>query len=166
MHTLPTLKRPAAAAASPSTAEASAWRFDHINVLMGENHALRTLFEGVMELQPGFRPPFPFPGLWLYAGDQAVVHAVNDANLSTESGELRFGHIAFRSDQPAAPLIEKLRVTGLPFRISRVPEDAIAQIFVLLPGNFVVELNVPDEGVLPEDHIYSASQAAPGGQNF
>lgn len=127
----------------------SAWRFDHVNVSTGESHALRTLFEGVMGLQPGFRPPFPFPGLWLYAGDQAVVHEVTDTNLSAETGEVRFGHIAFRSEQPASQVIERLRRSALPFRVARVPEDNIAQIFVRLPGGFVVELGVPDDTAAP-----------------
>lgn len=84
------------------TSEASTWRCDHVNVSMGASHALRQLFEEVMGLQQGFRPPFPFPGLWLYAGEQAVVHAVDDASLSSGAGELRFGHIAFSSPLPAS----------------------------------------------------------------
>ncbi|MNY96463.1 hypothetical protein D3C78_129590 [compost metagenome] len=38
------------------------WRFDHLSVSMGADHALSTLFEDVMGFQTGFRPPFPFPG--------------------------------------------------------------------------------------------------------
>ncbi len=86
-----------------------AWSFDHINVSVGTRHALSALFEGVMGLQPGFRPPFPSPGLWLYAGDQALVHAVDDTRLSTETEELSLGHIAFRSEQPASQVIERLQ---------------------------------------------------------
>lgn len=33
----------------------------------------------------------------------------------------------------------------MPFKLARVPQDRIAQIFVLLPGGFVVELDVPDD---------------------
>lgn len=142
------------------------WHFDHVNVSTGGNRALSTLFEGVMGLQPGYRPPFPFPGLWLYANAQAVVHAVNDPGLSGETGAVSFGHIAFRSDQPAAPLIERLRRSGLPFRTTRVPRENTAQIFVLLPGNFVVELDVPDDDTLAMDHAYSADRAASGTQDF
>ncbi|MDW5442906.1 hypothetical protein [Polaromonas sp. SM01] len=145
---------------------APAWRFDHVNVSMGASHALRRLFEGVMGFQPGFRPPFPFPGLWLYAGDQAAVHAVDDAKLSSETGEVRFGHIAFSSEQPASQLIDQLRRSALPFKVARVPRDNIAQIFVLLPGEFVVELDVPDDTATSQDHAYSATRAAPGAGDF
>jgi catechol 2,3-dioxygenase-like lactoylglutathione lyase family enzyme len=135
------------------------WRFDHVNVSMADSRALSSLFEGVMGLQSGYRPPFPFPGLWLYAGDQALVHAVDDAALAVESSAVSFGHIAFRSEQPAVPLIEQLRRQGLVFRIARVPQENTAQIFVRLPGGFVVELDVPDDDALPVDHTYSANQA-------
>ncbi|RZI99662.1 MAG: hypothetical protein EOO54_27765 [Haliea sp.] len=112
---------------------------------MGGSEALRALFEGVMGMRPGYRPPFPFPGLWLYAGDQAVVHAVNDAALSAGSADLRFGHVAFRSNESACSVIERVRQSRLPFQIAQVPQDNTTQIFVQLPGGLVVELDVPDE---------------------
>lgn len=149
-------------AASP-TAQPS-WRFDHVNVSMGSAKALRALFEGVMGFVPGHRPPFPFPGLWLYEGDQAVVHAVDDAALSAAAGELRFGHVAFRSDEPASRVIERVRRSALPFKVAQVPEDNTAQIFVLLPGGLVVELDVPND--VTADFVYSQTQAAPGTNDF
>lgn len=145
---------------------AHAWHFDHVNVSMGDGRALGQLFEGVMGLRPGYRPPFPFAGTWLYADGQPVVHAVNDPALSGDPGAVRFGHIAFRSDQPAAPLMARLHSSGLPFRVARVPQDKTIQIFVLLPGNFVVELDLPDDSSLPTDHTYGVDQAAPGSQDF
>jgi hypothetical protein len=127
---------------SPSIPGTPDWQFDHINLSMGGSSALQALFEGVMGLQPGARPPFPFPGRWLYAGEQAVVHAVDDASLP--AGGLRLGHIAFRSGQPASQLVDRLRASGLPFRATRVPGDDTLQFFVPLPGGLVVELDVPD----------------------
>ena len=149
-----------------SPAATSAWRFDHVNVSMADSRALSSLFENVMGMQAGYRPPFPFPGLWLYAGDQAVVHAVDDAGLAAEPSAVSFGHIAFRSEQPAALVIEQLRAHGLAFRLARVPQENTAQIFVLLPGGFVVELDVPDDDALPMDHIYSAKHASPNPRDF
>lgn len=153
-----------------------AWRFDHVNVSVGGEQSLRTLFVDVMGLQPGYRPAFPFPGLWLYENNQAFVHAVNDAALQSEAkaktktepeaGAVRFEHIAFRSDQPAAPLIERLRRSGLPFGISRVPQEKTAQIFVLLPGNYIVELDVPDDATLRMDYVNSARTATPAQRDF
>ena len=149
-----------------SPAATSAWRFDHVNVSMADSRALSSLFENVMGLQAGYRPPFPFPGLWLYAGDQAVVHAVDDAGLATEPSAVSFGHIAFRSEQPAALVIEQLRAHGLAFRLARVPQENTAQIFVLLPGGFVVELDVPDDDALPMSHTCIAQHASSSPWDF
>ncbi|SDP35163.1 hypothetical protein SAMN04488595_107277 [Ralstonia sp. 25mfcol4.1] len=122
------------------------WRFDHLNVSAGSHKVLEEFFGGVMGLQTGYRPPFPFPGAWLYAGDQAVIHAVDDPRLDAGSGALQVGHIAFRSDAPAAPLIARLQAGPWPFRVARVPADNTLQIFVSLPGGLVIELDMPDDG--------------------
>ncbi|MFC3682924.1 hypothetical protein [Hydrogenophaga luteola] len=140
------------------------WRFDHINVSMGSATALKALFEEVMGFAPGKRPPFPFPGTWLYEGDQALVHAVNDTALSEKAGALRLEHVAFRSDEPASDVIERLKRSSLPFKVARVPAEHVAQIFVLLPGGLVIELDVPCD--VTTDHIYSSVQAAPSTHEF
>lgn len=150
--------------ATPPPVPRPAWRFDHVNVSMGSAKALAALFEGVMGFAPGHRPPFPFPGVWLYEGEQALVHAVDDPALSAATGELRFGHVAFRSDEPASRVVERLRRSALPFRVAQVPEDNTAQVFVMLPGGLVVELDVPNDTAT--DHAYSATQAAPGPNDF
>ncbi len=147
-----------------STTAKPAWRFDHVNVSIGSAKALNALFEDVMGFAPGHRPPFPFPGVWLYEGDQAFVHAVNDPALSASSGELRLGHVAFRSDEPASRVIERVRKSALPFKVAQVPEDNTAQVFVLLPGGLVVELDVPNDATA--DHTYSPTQAPPSANNF
>lgn len=152
--------------ANPSSAAAPAWRFDHVNVSIGSGDALRRLFESVMGLAPDYRPPFPFPGVWLYEGDQAVVHAVNDPAIPAQSNEVRFGHVAFRSEEPASRVIQRLRSTALPFRVARIPGESIAQIFVSLPGDFVVELDVPDDDTALSDYEYGAARAAPRSSDF
>lgn len=138
-----------------------AWQFDHLNVSIGADHALRALFEGVMDMHPGYRPPFPFPGLWLYEGDQAMVHAVDDDSLSASSGEVRMGHIAFRSQARATDVIARLQAAGLRFRVAHVPADGTIQIFVPLPGGLVVELDVPGDPDIATSHQYSAERRAP-----
>lgn len=161
------VERQAASTQKTAVSEAmSPWHFDHLSVSVGADDALRTLFEGVMGFKTGFRPPFPFPGRWLYAGEQAVVHAIDDASLSADASQVRFNHIAFNSPQPASQVIAQLQSTGLPFKVARIPQDDVAQIFVQLPGNFVVELDVPDDTEGPAGHVYSASRGAPTSGDF
>jgi catechol 2,3-dioxygenase-like lactoylglutathione lyase family enzyme len=124
------------------------------------------MFEDVMGMKVGPRPPFPFPGVWLYGeGEQAMVHAVSDPSLSAATGEMRMGHLAFRSDEPASRVLERVKRSGLPHKVAVVPQADIAQIFVLLPGGIVIELNVPNDQA-NTDHTYSADQAAPDARHF
>ncbi|SDC63111.1 hypothetical protein SAMN05216345_10376 [Cupriavidus sp. YR651] len=145
--------------------DAPTWRFDHLNVSAGGRQVLDGFFGDIMGLRPGYRPPFPFPGAWLYAGDQAVIHAVDDARLDAQAGDLQVGHIAFRSDGPAAPVIEQLRNSPYPFRVARVPADSTLQIFVMLPGGLVIELDMPDDGAAG-DYQYGTGQTAPAQRDF
>jgi len=52
----------------------------HYAVRAGDLEASRRFYEDVLQLRPGFRPPFAFPGVWLYldeeGSDSGVVHLV------------------------------------------------------------------------------------------
>lgn len=131
----------ATAAATPR------WRFDHINLRAGDSAPLARLFGDVMGLRAGYRPPFPFPGTWLYQDDEAWLHLVGAA--PGQGDAVRFAHIAFRTDEPAAQLLARVRAAGLDHNVAVVPEDNAVQIFVRLPGGLVVELDA--DGPLRDD---------------
>lgn len=43
-------------------------RLDHYSIRTLDIEAARRFYTGVMGFEVGFRPPFNFPGLWLYNG--------------------------------------------------------------------------------------------------
>lgn len=94
------------------------------------------------------------------------MHAIDDTSLSDDAGELRFNHIAFTSTKPASTVIAQLQSAAFPFKVARIPGDSIAQIFVQLLGNFVVELDVPDNTDRPASHVFSANYSAPSADDF
>jgi len=112
---------------------------DHVNVRCSDLAATKAFFETVVGLVEGARPNFPFPGHWLYAGDQAVVHLV-DQNLSgLPGGKGTVDHFAFRGGdyrtQKAA-----VEAAGLEFWENEVPDLDLRQMFVTGPDDVVVEL--------------------------
>lgn len=115
------------------------WQFDHINLRTGDSPALQQLFGQILGLQPGYRPPFPFPGDWLYRDGEAWLHLVRSAG---PGDTVQFGHIAFRTDEPASRLLQRVRASGLRHALRKIPQKNCAQIFVRLPG-LVVELAAP-----------------------
>src|SRR5665213_3055251 len=71
-------------------------RLDHYSIRTTRLDETRQFYVDVLGLSVGPRPPFNFPGVWLYNGDQAVVHVVaidpNDRSglldyLGTKAGD-------------------------------------------------------------------------------
>jgi catechol 2,3-dioxygenase-like lactoylglutathione lyase family enzyme len=100
-------------------------------------------YADALELQDGKRPPFDFPGNWLYAGDKPVIHLVGtdyDEPLSAKAPSSgRLDHISFRSTGREKQR-ERLRSLGMAFEEADVPASPITQIFVRDPAGILVEL--------------------------
>ena len=113
------------------------WTFDHLAFNTADGQTLQDNFAALLGLAPGRRPPFPFPGRWLYQDAQAVVHVIEQPTFA----ETALSHIAFRTDEPAQTVLQRVRESGLPYQLAQVPEDGVLQIFVQMPGGLVIELD-------------------------
>lgn len=113
---------------------------DHINIRTAELDSTRSFFVDVLGLTEGWRPPFPFPGAWLYAGDSAVVHLVQVGKAAMASEGSALDHFAFEiSDYEEA--LARVRAAGLSFVETDVPGSTIRQIFVRDGNGVSIELN-------------------------
>ena len=133
------------------------WHFDHLAFNTHDGAPLQRLFGDLLGLQPGARPPFPFPGRLLYQGEQALVHVIERGEVS----EPILSHIALRTDSDAAHVLERVQASGLPHQIAQVPEDGLWQIFVQLPGGLLLELDAPATQPLPSTYHYQSNAGAP-----
>ncbi|MGA2549687.1 MAG: VOC family protein [Burkholderiaceae bacterium] len=134
---------------------------NHFSVRTLDLDGTRYFYESVLGLSVGPRPPFPFPGLWMYAGDHAhyanaVVHIIgidrNDPEglkqyLGERDEEALRGtgsvdHVAFFADG-LKNTREHLHGLSFAFRERSVPGLGLHQIFVEDPNGVVVELNFP-----------------------
>ncbi|MEN3294781.1 MAG: hypothetical protein V7642_4034 [Burkholderiales bacterium] len=134
---------------------------NHYSIRTIDLDACREFYVNVLGLTVGPRPPFPFPGLWLYRGDHAdysnaAVHIIgidrNDAeglkkylgdrNESSLKGTGAIDHIAFFADGLPA-MIDHLRAKEVAFRERSVPALGLHQLFLDDPNGVVVELNYP-----------------------
>lgn len=113
---------------------------DHINIRTADLAATKRLFIDVLGLAEGWRPPFPFPGAWLYAGDKDVVHLVEVAQPAAASDGSSLDHFAFDiSDYDE--VLQRVEATGLKFRATTTPGTSVKQIFVRDPNGVTIELN-------------------------
>ena len=147
--------------ACPNTDRAT-WRFDHINVVASAHPACLAFFREVMGLQSGHRPWFGFPGDWLYQGEQSFIHAMTPPQADPAQASMHLHHVAFRSDEPASQVLERVRATELPHTVTVVPGGATQQIFVTLPGGLMIELDTPLDADIPLDHSYRPGEVSFG----
>jgi catechol 2,3-dioxygenase-like lactoylglutathione lyase family enzyme len=134
---------------------------NHFSIRTLDLAATKKFYCDVIGLVDGPRPPFPFPGLWLYAGDianyaNAVVHIIGldpkDPNgLNQYLGERdnaglhgsgSVDHLAFFVNGLAA-MESKLNAASVAFRGREVPVLKLYQLFLDDPNGIVIELNYP-----------------------
>lgn len=112
---------------------------DHVNVRCSDLEATKAFFETVVGLSDGWRPDFPFPGYWLYSGDQAVVHLVEMKLSGERAGKGTMDHFAFRGGDYETQK-KAIADAGLKVRQNDVPDLNMRQLFVTGPDDVVVEL--------------------------
>jgi catechol 2,3-dioxygenase-like lactoylglutathione lyase family enzyme len=132
----------------------------HFSVRTSSLDASKRFYREVLGFQEGFRPPFKFPGAWLYRGgdeaDFGVVHLIgidkdDPSGLKDYLGEkaevsLRgsaaVDHLAFlATDLPN--MHARLHAAGCNFRERTVPSIGLHQVFVEDPSGITIELNFP-----------------------
>jgi catechol 2,3-dioxygenase-like lactoylglutathione lyase family enzyme len=134
---------------------------NHFSIRTTDMEATRVFYEKVLGLTVGPRPPFPFPGLWLYNGDHgsvvnAMVHVIGidrndpdglkqylgDRDISSLQGSGAVDHIALMTTG-LETMLAHLKMLGVPCRERLVPVIGLHQLFLDDPSGVVIELNYP-----------------------
>jgi catechol 2,3-dioxygenase-like lactoylglutathione lyase family enzyme len=134
----------------------------HYSIRTLDLEATRKFYTELLGFTVGPRPPFDFPGLWLYNGshdsyDNAIVHIIGidpnnpqglkdylgDRDIeSLKNGTGTFDHIAFVGTD-ARGMAKHFAGKKVPFRERTVPSLNLHQIFLDDPSGVVIELNYP-----------------------
>ena len=115
---------------------------DHYNVSTRNLKDTVKFYEDELGFVNGPRPPFDFPGAWLYSAGHPVLH-LNDISPTDKPQRPDSGvidHVAFGSRGFEA-MKQHLKGKGVPFRINEVPNSTRRQIFLRDPNNVEIELN-------------------------
>jgi catechol 2,3-dioxygenase-like lactoylglutathione lyase family enzyme len=120
----------------------SVGKLDHYNVSTRDLGATVRFYEDILGLVNGPRPPFDFPGAWLYSEGHPVLHlndiSPTDTPQRPDSGVI--DHVAFGSRGFEA-MKERLAKKGVQYRVNVVPNSTRRQIFLTDPNNVLLELN-------------------------
>lgn len=143
-------------------------KLSHYSIRTLDLEATRKFYTEVMDFTVGPRPPFNFPGMWLYNGshdsyDNAIVHIIGidpndpqglkdylgDRDLdSLKGGTGTFDHIAF-SATGLETMLQQLQQKKVPHRERTVPDLNLHQVFLDDPSGVVIELNYPAHETVP-----------------
>ncbi len=135
-------------------------RLDHYTLRTPDLAAARWFYVEVLGLTDGPRPPFDFPGAWLYAGQGEaalpVVHLVGvdprpgkgltsylgEAPAAAQVGTGAVDHIAFTA-KGWPELRARCTALGVPYDRRTVPGLGLHQVFLRDPCGVRIELNYP-----------------------
>lgn len=92
-------------------------KLDHVNLRTTRLEEMIGWYDEILGMAAGWRPDFPFPGAWLYAGEAPFVHLVGIEGPPATGSEtkLKLEHFAF-SASGAAEFEKRLTRRGETFR--------------------------------------------------
>ena len=112
---------------------------NHFTILTDDVPGTVSFYGEFLGLTAGPRPPFDFPGAWLYAGGTPILHVVG----GRLSAELRAGvidHMAFTA-VGLSDTIAKLVARNVEHTCRRLPGAGTWQLFFFDPNGARVELD-------------------------
>ena len=124
--------------------------FQHVNIRCAESDlpAIEKFYGEVLGLTAGPRPNFPFNGLWLYDGDDPIVHVSGRfpaGSIVVDKHNGSVDHIAFRATG-AVEFRKRLKKVGVYFEEQNIPKAGY-QVFLHDPVGTKLEFNFLNEHV-------------------
>jgi catechol 2,3-dioxygenase-like lactoylglutathione lyase family enzyme len=116
---------------------------NHFTVLTDDVPGTVDFYRDLLGLNEGPRPAFDFPGAWLYAGGEAILHVIGGRPRS----ELKAGvidHMAFSASGLAATLAA-LNARDIEYTCRRQVGSGAWQVFFHDPNRARVELDFAAE---------------------
>ena len=115
---------------------------EHVNVQTARLDEMIAWYDRILGMPAGWRPDFPFPGAWLYSGDQKpTVHLVG---VDKEPpGGLKLEHFAFAATglKTFLATLDRERVK---YDLIGVREAGIVQVNVLDPDGNHIHIDFKD----------------------
>ena len=119
-------------------------RLDHVNIRTSRLDEMVKWYTQVLGMENGARPPFPFPGAWLYADGHPFVHLIG-VDAEPRSLEPKIEHFAF-AGTGLEEFVQRLNAGGIDYDPVRVPGIDILQINVIdCDGNHIHIDFTPEE---------------------
>jgi catechol 2,3-dioxygenase-like lactoylglutathione lyase family enzyme len=112
---------------------------DHVTLRTNDLEGTRAFLEVVLDLRPGYRPAFSFPGYWLYADADPVVHLIPGYGGPADRTGETIDHVGFRLAGHDGMRC-KLDGLGIPYSRMELPELGERRLFIRTPTGILLEL--------------------------
>jgi catechol 2,3-dioxygenase-like lactoylglutathione lyase family enzyme len=113
---------------------------DHYAILSSDPERTTNFYSEIVGLTVGPRPALSFPGIWLYAGAEPIVHIIFDKRIPTkETGAV--DHLAFKAEGSIDGTVTVLEAHNIEYSRRTIERTGVTQIFFRDPDNVGVELN-------------------------
>ncbi len=137
----------------------------HFLIQTADLRATARWYSDVLGMREGPHPDFGFPVVWLYLGDNDVLH-LTEGGAAVSSNRMEYlgqqststqgtgvvDHVAFRADG-LKDMLEGLKAKGVEFTTRQVNDQGLFQIFLFDPNGVKIELNFENSeaaGIAPE----------------
>ena len=120
---------------------------NHFTILTDDVDNTVSFYGDTLGLEPGPRPGFKFPGAWLYAGGQPILHVVG----GRPKGELKPGvidHMAF-SGRDLTATLSALKAHKVEYECRQQAGTGLWQVFFFDPNGAKVEVDFPASERVP-----------------
>ncbi len=126
---------------------------NHVTIRPHDLEATRDFYVNIIGLRDGARPPFGFPGYWLYAGEAPVIHLVGVGNTTDDfagyaspaqpaAGSGAVDHVAFTYDpEDYDKIYTAIKVLGFARKSQTLSELGLRQLFIKDPDAMLIKLN-------------------------
>ncbi len=114
---------------------------NHFTILTDKLDQTLAFYAEYLDLHPGTRPPFKFPGAWLYArdGNEPILHVIAGQQKDVLVKGV-IDHMAFTGrDLPA--MLTKLKSKGIEYDLRQLPAYGTWQLFFFDPNDAKIELD-------------------------
>jgi catechol 2,3-dioxygenase-like lactoylglutathione lyase family enzyme len=120
---------------------------NHFTVLAQDLDATKAFYIDLLGFTDGPRPPFDFPGTWLYIGDRAVLHIVAGGPVPDPPAGV-LDHVAFSASN-LGETVARLKTHKIDYVLRRQAGDGPWQLFFHDPNGAKLELDFSRDEAAP-----------------
>ncbi|MDR4652249.1 MAG: VOC family protein [Nitrosomonas sp.] len=124
---------------------------NHFTVLSSNLEKTKSFYIDLLGLTDGYRPPMASAGAWLYAKDKnhSILHIMAGRPMPEHAPGV-IDHMAFTATGLQS-VIDTLKHHGISYKLNRMPELGIWQLFCFDPDGAKVELDFAAEEPAPTE---------------